>query len=59
MDLSPYDQCRCDHKLCRIGRTCNIIFLVLTLIFISGFAVADSLTPYNKAKVQTSLQVKK
>lgn len=41
MDLSPYDQCRCDEKLCRVGRSCNIITLALTLILISGFAVAD------------------
>ncbi|AMO58468.1 hypothetical protein [Endozoicomonas montiporae] len=41
MDLSPYDQCRCDQKLCRIGRSCNIITLALTLILISGFAVAN------------------
>ncbi|MET4696354.1 hypothetical protein [Endozoicomonas lisbonensis] len=43
MDLSPYDQCRSDEKQCRIGRSCNIITLALTLILISGFAVADYL----------------
>ena len=43
MDLSPYDQCRCDEKQCRVGRSCNIITLALTLILISGFAVADHL----------------
>lgn len=40
MDLSPYDQCRCDEKLCRIGRSCNILTLALTLLIISGFAIA-------------------
>ena len=59
MDLSPYDQCRCDQKLCRIGRSCNIIFLALTLIFISGFAIADPLTQCHKSEVQSEQQVKK
>ena len=44
MDLSPYNQCRCDEKQCRVGRSCNIITLALTLILISGFAVADKLS---------------
>ncbi|UYM13920.1 hypothetical protein [Endozoicomonas euniceicola] len=44
MDLSPYDQCRSDEKQCRLGRSCNIIILALTLILISGFAVADYLS---------------
>lgn len=44
MDLSPYDQCRSDEKQCRVGRSCNIITLALTLILISGFAVADILS---------------
>ncbi|MGI9278448.1 MAG: hypothetical protein ACR2PX_02320 [Endozoicomonas sp.] len=40
MDLSPYDQCRCDQKQCRVGRTCNIIALLLTMVLISGLAQA-------------------
>ena len=44
MDLSPYDQCRSDEKQCRVGRSCNIITLALTLILISGFAVANTST---------------
>lgn len=41
MDLSPYDQCRCDQKQCRLGRTCNLIALLVTIVFISGLAQAE------------------
>ena len=44
MDLSPYDQCRSDVKQCSLGRSCNVITLGLTLILISGFAIADNWT---------------
>ena len=59
MDLSPYDQCRCDKRQCSFGRSCNIIFLAVTLIFISGFAIASSLTPCSKTQAQHSQHVKK
>ena len=41
MDLSPYDQNRCDRQLCEYGNACNIITLFLTLILISGFVQAE------------------
>lgn len=59
MDLSPYNQCRCDKKQCSVGRSCNIIFLAVTLIFISGFAIASSLAPCSKTQAQLSVHVKK
>ncbi|MGI9277107.1 MAG: hypothetical protein ACR2PT_19960 [Endozoicomonas sp.] len=41
MDLSPYDHCRSDHKLCKYGRAINILALGLTMLLISGFAQAS------------------
>ena len=38
--MSPYDHSRCDKQQCRIGKTCNIIALLITMLLISGLAQA-------------------
>ena len=57
MDLSPYDHCRSDQKLCQYGRAINIIALGLTMLLISGFAQAGhTATPETKPAIHSSQQ---
>ena len=47
MDWSPFNDKRCDSKLCQYGSACNLIVLILTLILITGFAQADMKRPFD------------
>ena len=40
MNLSPYDQARCDQKQCKIGGTCNLIALAVAILMITGLATS-------------------
>ena len=52
MDWSPFNDKRCDSKLCQYGSVCNIIILFLTLILITGFAQAGSRCDQEAADIQ-------
>ncbi|WP_255471651.1 hypothetical protein [Endozoicomonas sp. OPT23] len=40
MNLSPYNQARCDQTQCKIGGTCNLIALAFTILMITGLAAS-------------------
>lgn len=41
MDWSPDNEHRCDSKLCKYATACNLITLLLILVFITGLAQAN------------------
>ena len=41
MDLSPDNKNRCDNQSCQYATACNLITLVLVLVFITGLAQAS------------------